>query len=132
MGSRMARRLVDAGYRVTIFDTDRSGGADSGGGGSARGGLAGGRGLGGGDRAGELAHSSGGAKPSRRRPRRAAGEDIRRHVDDRARRMQRRIAADLAAKNITAMDAPVSGGLAGAANGTLAVMVSATEEAFAS
>jgi 3-hydroxyisobutyrate dehydrogenase-like beta-hydroxyacid dehydrogenase len=39
-------------------------------------------------------------------------------------RVAARVAAGLAAKNIIAVDAPVSGGLAGAQNGTLAVMVS--------
>ncbi len=43
----------------------------------------------------------------------------------------KRIAAGLAPKGIVAVDAPVSGGLAGAANGTLAVMVSCPDEAFA-
>ena len=43
----------------------------------------------------------------------------------------KRIAAGLAKKGIVAVDAPVSGGLAGAANGTLAVMVSGPDEAFA-
>ena len=43
----------------------------------------------------------------------------------------KRIAEGLAAKGIVAVDAPVSGGLAGAANGTLAVMVSCPDEAFA-
>jgi len=42
----------------------------------------------------------------------------------------KRIAEGLAAKNIVGVDAPVSGGLAGAANGTLAVMVSCPDEAF--
>lgn len=42
----------------------------------------------------------------------------------------KRIAEGLAAKGIVAVDAPVSGGLAGAANGTLAVMVSCPDEAF--
>jgi 3-hydroxyisobutyrate dehydrogenase-like beta-hydroxyacid dehydrogenase len=42
----------------------------------------------------------------------------------------KRIAAGLASKGIVAVDAPVSGGLAGAANGTLAVMVSCADEAF--
>ena len=43
----------------------------------------------------------------------------------------KKIAAGLAAKNIVAVDAPVSGGLAGAAKGTLAVMVSCSDETFA-
>src|SRR5579863_6858081 len=42
----------------------------------------------------------------------------------------KRIAAGLAAKNIVAVDAPVSGGLTGAAKGTLAVMVSCSQETF--
>jgi 3-hydroxyisobutyrate dehydrogenase-like beta-hydroxyacid dehydrogenase len=42
----------------------------------------------------------------------------------------RRIAEGLAAKGITAVDCPVSGGLAGAANGTLAVMFSGPDAAF--
>jgi len=40
----------------------------------------------------------------------------------------KRIARKLAEKNITAVDAPVSGGLAGAERGTLAVMVSCSDE----
>ncbi|HEX5430989.1 MAG TPA: NAD(P)-dependent oxidoreductase, partial [Bryobacteraceae bacterium] len=43
----------------------------------------------------------------------------------------RRVAEGLAAKGIAAVDAPVSGGLAGAERGTLAVMVSCPEETFA-
>jgi 3-hydroxyisobutyrate dehydrogenase-like beta-hydroxyacid dehydrogenase len=42
----------------------------------------------------------------------------------------KRIAKALAARNIVAIDAPVSGGLAGAERGTLAVMVSCAEEWF--
>lgn len=43
----------------------------------------------------------------------------------------RKIAAALAAKGITAVDAPVSGGVTGAEKGTLAVMVSCSDEIFA-
>jgi 3-hydroxyisobutyrate dehydrogenase-like beta-hydroxyacid dehydrogenase len=43
----------------------------------------------------------------------------------------KKVAAGLGAKNIVAVDAPVSGGLAGAAKGTLAVMVSCSDETFA-
>jgi 3-hydroxyisobutyrate dehydrogenase-like beta-hydroxyacid dehydrogenase len=42
----------------------------------------------------------------------------------------KRVADGLAARGIVAVDAPVSGGLAGAAKGTLAVMVSCPEEHF--
>jgi 3-hydroxyisobutyrate dehydrogenase-like beta-hydroxyacid dehydrogenase len=41
-----------------------------------------------------------------------------------------RVAEGLAAKGITAVDAPVSGGIAGAVKGTLAVMVSGPEAAY--
>jgi 3-hydroxyisobutyrate dehydrogenase-like beta-hydroxyacid dehydrogenase len=43
----------------------------------------------------------------------------------------KRVAAGLAAKGIAAVDAPVSGGLAGAEKGTLAVMVSCSAEILA-
>lgn len=43
----------------------------------------------------------------------------------------REIAAALAAKGITAVDSPVSGGVAGAVKGTLAVMVACPKELFA-
>lgn len=43
----------------------------------------------------------------------------------------RKIAAGLAAKGITAVDAPVSGGITGAEKGTLAVMVSCSDDLFA-
>lgn len=43
---------------------------------------------------------------------------------------EKRVAAGLAAKNIVEVDAPVSGGLTGAAKGTLAVMVSCPAETF--
>src|SRR3978361_2356822 len=41
-----------------------------------------------------------------------------------------RVAEGLAAKGITAVDAPVSGGIAGAEKGTLAVMVSCPEATY--
>ena len=43
----------------------------------------------------------------------------------------KRVAEGLKAKNIVAVDAPVSGGVAGAEKGTLAVMVSCDDETFA-
>jgi len=43
----------------------------------------------------------------------------------------KRVAEGLAAKGITAVDAPVSGGISGAERGTLAVMVSCSAEVFA-
>lgn len=44
--------------------------------------------------------------------------------------MARKCAAELAEKGITYIDAPVSGGIAGAANGTLAVMASGDRSVF--
>jgi len=44
--------------------------------------------------------------------------------------MARRVAEGLAEKGITAVDAPVSGGIAGAEKGTLAVMISCPEEFY--
>ncbi len=43
----------------------------------------------------------------------------------------KRVAEGLKAKNIAAVDAPVSGGVSGAEKGTLAVMVSCSDETFA-
>src|SRR4249920_1088712 len=45
--------------------------------------------------------------------------------------VEREVAAALAAREIEAVDAPVSGGAAGAQNGTLAVMVAGRPEAVA-
>jgi 3-hydroxyisobutyrate dehydrogenase-like beta-hydroxyacid dehydrogenase len=42
----------------------------------------------------------------------------------------KRVAEGLAAKNIEAVDAPVSGGIAGAEKGTVAVMVASSDETF--
>jgi 3-hydroxyisobutyrate dehydrogenase-like beta-hydroxyacid dehydrogenase len=46
-------------------------------------------------------------------------------------RVAARVAAGLAAKNIAAFDAPVSGGLAGAQNGTLAIMAAGPKDIYA-
>jgi 3-hydroxyisobutyrate dehydrogenase-like beta-hydroxyacid dehydrogenase len=56
----------------------------------------------------------------------AAGTRIRQFVDlsTTGPRMAKAIAAELAKRNILAIDSPVSGGVAGATKGTLAVMVS--------
>jgi 3-hydroxyisobutyrate dehydrogenase-like beta-hydroxyacid dehydrogenase len=44
--------------------------------------------------------------------------------------MERRVAADLAARGVTLVDSPVTGGIAGANAGTLAVMVACPRETF--
>jgi 3-hydroxyisobutyrate dehydrogenase-like beta-hydroxyacid dehydrogenase len=133
MGGRMARRLIDAGYPLTLFDTDAAAvralveagaqGADSPAAVAS---------------AAEIvlvslptppiveavALGSGGV---------CEGSRVKIFVDmsTTGATYAKRIAAGLAKKNITAVDAPVSGGLAGAANGTLAVMVSCPESTFA-
>jgi len=60
------------------------------------------------------------------------GDGIRHVVDvsTTGPQMARRLAAELGEKNITYMDAPVSGGIAGAVNGTLAVMVSGRRDVY--
>jgi 3-hydroxyisobutyrate dehydrogenase-like beta-hydroxyacid dehydrogenase len=133
MGARMARRLIDAGYRLTICDTDQAAvralveaGAQAADSPAAVASAA------------EIvlvslptppvveavALGPGGV---------AEGSRVKIFVDmsTTGATYAKRIAAGLAAKNITAVDGPVSGGLAGAANGTLAVMVSGPETAFA-
>jgi len=61
----------------------------------------------------------------------AEGTRVRRFVDlsTTGPRMAKAIAAELAPRGIVAIDAPVSGGIAGARKGTLAVMVSGPKEA---
>lgn len=61
----------------------------------------------------------------------AEGTRIKRFVDlsTTGPRMARAIAAELKPRGITAIDAPVSGGISGAKKGTLAVMVSGPKEA---
>jgi 3-hydroxyisobutyrate dehydrogenase-like beta-hydroxyacid dehydrogenase len=133
MGGRMARRLIDASYRLTIFDTDVAvvrplveAGAQAADSPVAVASAA------------EIvlvslptppvveavALGPGGV---------AEGSRVKIFVDmsTTGATYAKRIAAGLATKNITAVDGPVSGGLAGAANGTLAVMVSGPEAAFA-
>ena len=60
----------------------------------------------------------------------AAGSRVRLFVDlsTTGPRVAKAIAADLAKRDIIAIDAPVSGGVGGAAKGTLAVMVSGPQE----
>jgi 3-hydroxyisobutyrate dehydrogenase-like beta-hydroxyacid dehydrogenase len=133
MGARMARRLIDAGYRLTIFDTDQAAVRTL-------------------TDAGAHAVDSPAAVASDAEIVLASlptppvveavalgpggvaeGTRVKIFVDTSTTgaTYAKRIAARLAAKDIVAMDAPVSGGLAGAANGTLAVMVSGPEAAFA-
>jgi 3-hydroxyisobutyrate dehydrogenase-like beta-hydroxyacid dehydrogenase len=130
MGARMARRLIDAGYPLTIFDTDAAAvrtlvdaGAHAADSPKAVASAA------------EIVLVSLPTPPVVEAVAREAaqGSRVKIFVDmsTTGATYAKRIAADLAPKGITAMDAPVSGGLAGAANGTLAVMVSGPESAFA-
>ena len=133
MGSRMARRLIDAGYQVVVCDTDKAAvqalvdaGAKS-----VESAVAVG------DAAEivlvslptppivyEVALGAQGV---------AQGSRVKIFVDmsTTGATYAKKIAAELAAKGIVGVDGPVSGGLAGAAKGTLAVMVSCGDETFA-
>jgi 3-hydroxyisobutyrate dehydrogenase-like beta-hydroxyacid dehydrogenase len=133
MGARMARRLLDAGIQLTIFDTDEFAMKP-------------------------LVHA--GAKPVDSPAALAdaaeivlvslptpavvqsvalgpkgiiEGSRVKIFVDmsTTGSTYAKRIAAGLAAKKIAAVDAPVSGGLKGAEMGTLAVMVSCSQEILA-
>ena len=133
MGGRMARRLVDAGYALTIYDTAEE---------ALRPLLEAGA-----ERASSPAEVASAAEivlaslptppvvysavlgPSGA----AEGTRIKIFVDTSTTgaTYAKRVAEGLAAKGIVSVDAPVSGGLPGAAKGTLAVMVSCPEAAFA-
>jgi 3-hydroxyisobutyrate dehydrogenase-like beta-hydroxyacid dehydrogenase len=130
MGSRMARRLVDAGYSLKIFDTDPgpvaalvAQGAEALKSPAAVGAAA------------EIVLVSLPTPP--------IVQDVAQQVAEGGRvkifvdmsttgaTYAKRIAASLAQKGIAGVDAPVSGGLAGAEKGTLAVMVSCADKEFA-
>lgn len=130
MGGRMARRLIEAGHALTIYDTSdaavkslRALGAHSVDSPAAVGSAC------------EIVFTS---LPTPAIVHAAAlglkgiaeGSRVKLFVDmsTTGATYAKRIAEELAAKKITAMDAPVSGGLAGAEKGTLAVMVSGPEE----
>jgi 3-hydroxyisobutyrate dehydrogenase-like beta-hydroxyacid dehydrogenase len=132
MGGRMAQRLLDAGYSLTIFDTSEEAMRpllDSGA-----------------QRASSAAEVASAAEiviaslptppvvyAAALGPKGVAeGSRIRIFVDTSTTgaTYAKRIAQGLAEKHIVAVDAPVSGGLAGAAKGTLAVMVSCPEVTF--
>lgn len=129
MGGRMARRLLDAGYALTIYDTS--------------------------DPAAEALMAQGAQRADSPAAVASAAEIVLASLPTppvveavalgpkgviEGRRVRifidmsttgatyaRRVAQGLAAKGIVAVDAPVSGGIAGAERGTLAVMVSCPE-----
>ncbi len=124
MGAHMARRLLNAGFSLTVFDTSKEAtdelakigraGRELG----ARGGEL--------DRHGVPEPTDAGHRPEsllgphgREEPQ--ASSPTARRRDRRSRASRRR---ELAKAGIVYMDVPVSGGMAGARDGTLAVMVS--------
>ena len=73
-----------------------------------------------------------GARRARRDPRRRAATGRRSSSTRRSRRARPAQLADTAARHgVKVVDAPVSGGAMGAADGTLAIMVGGSDEAFA-
>jgi 3-hydroxyisobutyrate dehydrogenase-like beta-hydroxyacid dehydrogenase len=130
MGSRMARRLLDAGYGLTIYDTDAAmvralvdAGARAAESPAAVGSAA------------EIVLVSLPTPPIVEKVAKevAAGGRAKIFVDmsTTGATYAKKIAAMLAEHGVAQVDAPVSGGLAGAEKGTLAVMVSCGEKEFA-
>lgn len=129
MGSRMARRLIDAGFKLKIYDTDAAAvqplvqaGAESAASPAEIGSVA------------KVVLVSLPTPPIVEKVARevASGGLTKIFVDmsTTGATYAKRIAAMLAEKGIVQVDAPVSGGLAGAEKGTLAVMVSCGEKEF--
>jgi len=130
MGGRLARRLIDAGYDLTIFDTSADAvrtftelGAHAAGSPADVASLC------------EIVIT---CLPTPAVVQAVAlgpkgiwdGDRVKIFIDmsTTGATYAKRIAEGLAAKSIVAVDAPVSGGVAGAERGTLAVMVSCTED----
>jgi len=129
MGGRMARRLLDAGYGLTIYDTNDQAAAAAVAQGAQRA-----------DSAAAVASAAEIVLASLPTPPvvEAVALGPKGVIEGRRARIfidmsttgatyARRVAQGLAAKGIVAVDAPVSGGIAGAERGTLAVMVSCPE-----
>jgi 3-hydroxyisobutyrate dehydrogenase len=132
MGGPMAGRLLDAGYRLTVYDTRAEAVKAL----AARGAAA----------ARSVAEVASQAEtvlsslPTPAVVRQVAlgpggvheGGKVKTFVDlsTTGARVEREIAAALAAKNIALVDSPVSGGVAGAVKGTLAVMVACPKATF--
>jgi 3-hydroxyisobutyrate dehydrogenase-like beta-hydroxyacid dehydrogenase len=132
MGAPMAGRLLDAGHTLTVFDTREAALRPF----VARGALAAGSpaalasavetvlvSLPTPDIVRQVALGTSGL---------AEGTKLKTFVDlsTTGPRAAEEIAKGLAAKGITAMDSPVSGGVGGAQKGTLAVMISGPKERF--
>jgi 3-hydroxyisobutyrate dehydrogenase-like beta-hydroxyacid dehydrogenase len=132
MGANMAHRLIAAGYSVTVYDTSADAMAKL----VAEGASAAGSPA----EAGSAAPTVFLSLPTPDIVQTVAlgdrgiheGTAVERVVDvsTTGPSMARTVAAELASQNIVYLDAPVSGGIAGAVNGTLAVMVSGKREAY--
>jgi 3-hydroxyisobutyrate dehydrogenase-like beta-hydroxyacid dehydrogenase len=129
MGGPMARRLIEAGYRLTIYDTNEAATAPLCALGAIRAASA-----------AQVASAAEAVFASLPTPEIVAavaeavtgGNRIKTFVDlsTTGPRMSAAIAARLGEHRIVALDSPVSGGVAGAEKGTLAVMVSGPRETF--
>ncbi|HEY0300823.1 MAG TPA: NAD(P)-dependent oxidoreductase, partial [Rhizomicrobium sp.] len=129
MGSRMCARLIDAGHALTVYDVDEANVAALVARGAAR--VPSPKAV---ADAAELVFAS---LPSPAIVQEVAagvtgGSRIRTFVDlsTTGPRVTAIVATALAAKNIVMLDAPVSGGIGGAAQGTLAVMVSGPRASY--
>jgi 2-hydroxy-3-oxopropionate reductase len=130
MGARMCRRIVNAGFDVTILDSDKAAMqplVDAGAKAAANAAEVG--------SAAEIVIVSLPTPPIVQAVAQevAKGSKVKIFVDTSTTgaTYEKHIAAALAEKGITCVDAPVSGGLKGAENGTLAVMVSCSDDIFA-
>lgn len=133
MGAHMARRLLEAGHSVTVYDTSEAAVEAL----AARGAAPAGS-------AAEVCSSTETTFLSLPTPDIVhavcfgkdgviEGDTIKTVVDcsTTGPQMARTVAAGLGAKRIDYLDAPVSGGIAGARDGTLAIMVSGNPEIYA-
>lgn len=132
MGTPMATRLIDAGYEVTIYDLDTKAVSELV--------SAGARAAANARDVANTAEIVFASLPSPQILEKvvlgdggiAEGKAVRIFIDisTTGPRMAAKIAASLVEKDIAMIDAPVSGGLKGARNGSLAVMVSGPKTAF--
>lgn len=133
MGTPMATRLIDAGYEVTVYDVNQKAMAELA--------SAGARAVVNARDVADAAEIVFASLPSPQILEKVAlgeggiaeGKAVKIFIDisTTGPRVAAKVAEGLAAKNIAMIDAPVSGGLKGARNGTLAVMVSGPKSAFA-
>jgi 3-hydroxyisobutyrate dehydrogenase-like beta-hydroxyacid dehydrogenase len=134
MGSRMARRLLDAGHQLVIHDTNAAAL-------EALAGLGARRAASARDVA-DVAQTVFASLPSPATVHAIAlasegviqGKAVKTFVDlsTTGPRVAKQVAEGLAARGIVTLDCPVSGGLAGAESGTLALMVSGPQSRFES